>query len=237
MREPTRTANVLRLAVAVIIATGLVFAPTTADAAVPRGAPTLQRQTVAVDLTAAALTTAASAPSDRSPAAVALPPVGIPTPQEVVATIGLIAIGAAWYGAFPVTLPLSFTAGVLFNVLVRGVSMQSITLDPVFILQASAAFFVAAPLFLGSPLLALTAKSVPTQTVSSSTAEQSTTARPARKAAGPGLASSRRTGARTVHAAPTPPAHRTAKGDRPKLTQHTGTAGSRRTANKSPSDG
>ncbi|BBX09883.1 hypothetical protein [Mycolicibacterium aichiense] len=234
MRKPNRTANVLRLAVAVIIATGLVFAPTTTDPAVSHATPALHRQTVAVDLTAAALTTAASATSDRSRAAVALPPVGIPTPQEVVATIGLIAIGAAWYTAFPVTLPLSFTAGVLFNVLVRGVSMQSITLDPVFILQASAAFFVAAPLFLGSPLLALTAKAVPTQTVSSSTAEQSTAARPARKAAGPGLAGSRRTAGAAITAVRAPKAHRAAPSAHktPTDKKRSGSAGSARGGKK-----
>ncbi len=234
MRKPTRTANALRLCTAAIIATGLVFAPTTTDATVPRGAPALQHQVLAVDLTAAARTTAASATSYRSQAAVALPPVGIPTPQEVVATIGLIAIGAAWYGAFPVTLPLSFTAGVLFNVLVRGVSMQPITLDPVFILQAGAAFFVAAPLFLGSPLLALTSKSVPTQTVSSSTADQSTTARPARKAAGPGLAGSRRTAAATTTADRAPRPHRAAPSAHktPTDKKPTGSAGSARSGKK-----
>ncbi|MBI3690749.1 MAG: hypothetical protein HY239_08880, partial [Mycolicibacterium aromaticivorans] len=126
------------------------------------------------------------------------------------ATIGLIAIGAAWYAAFPVTLPLSFTAGVLFNVLVRGVSMQPITLDPAFILKAGAAFFIAAPLFLGSPLLALASKTVSTQAVSSSTAGQSTTARPARKGGGPGLAGSRRTAGETTTADRAPKPHRAA---------------------------
>lgn len=233
MRKPTRTANVLRLCTAAIIATGLVFVPTTTDATVPRGAPALQHQVLAVDLTAAAGTTA-SATSYRSQAAIALPPVGIPTPQEVVATIGLIAIGAAWYAAFPVTLPLSFTAGVLFNVLVRGVSMQPITLDPAFILQAGAAFFIAAPLFLGSPLLALTSKAVSTQPVSSSTAEQSTTPRAARKAGGPGLAGSRRTAGAAITADRAPKAHRAAPSAHktPTDKKPTGSAGSARSGKK-----
>lgn len=161
----SRSTNAFRLAVAgitTVVAISAVSAPIAQDVAVPRHPHAIQLSTIAVDLTAVAQATPNSAISDRSAAAIPQLNFAPPTPLQVVATIGVVAVASAWYAAFPITLPLSVGIGVLLNVLVKGVSMQPITFDPVFILEASAASFLAAPLFLASPLIALTATTKPT---------------------------------------------------------------------------
>ncbi len=125
------THRLAAIATAGIVAAGVLSAPIAADVAVPRHPSAIQVHTFAVDLTAVAHTTAAGASSHRSAAAVPELNFAPPTPQQVVATVGgVIAVAAAWYAAFPVTVPLSVGIGVLLNVLVKGVSMQKkITID------------------------------------------------------------------------------------------------------------
>jgi len=231
----SNSANTFRLAVAGIttaVAVSLVSAPITVDVAAPRHPHAIQLSTIAVDLTAVAHTTATSATSDRSAAATPQLNFAPPTPLQVVATVGVVAIASAWYAAFPITLPLSVGIGVLLNVLVKGVSMQPITFDPVFILEASAASFLAAPLFLASPLIALTATTKPTSaSVQSNPTPASRTVLPSLPAKS-GLAGSGRTRANSS-AAHKESAHRTAQ-HTSKTTdkKQAGTAGSGRGTSK-----
>ena len=199
-------------------------APIATDVAVPRHAPAIQVHTFAVDLTAVAHTTAAGAPSHRSAAAVPQLNFAPPTPQQVVATIGVIAVAAAWYAAFPVTLPLSVGVGVLLNVLVKGVSMQKITIDPVFIVGASLASFVLAPYFLASPLIALTAQSTTSasaQANSSPATQSSSASKSSRRDHGQsGTGGSRR----NANSDRVPSAHRAAKDTVTSSNKHAKTA-------------
>ena len=228
----TNSANIFRLASAgmtTVVAVSLVSAPIAQDVAAPRHPHAIQLSTIAVDLTAVARTTATS---DRGAAAIPQLNFAPPTPQQVVATIGVIAVASAWYATFPVTLPLSVGIGVLLNVLVKGVSMQPISLDPVFILQSSLASFVLAPYFLASPLIALTAtpKSTSTSVKSNSTPASRTvlTNRPAKN----GLAESGRTRASSSSAQKESP-HRTAqRTSKTTDKKQTGTAGSGRATSK-----
>ncbi|MEZ0358978.1 hypothetical protein [Mycobacterium sp. SA01] len=231
----TNSANTFRLAAAgisTVVAVSLVSAPLAQDVAAPRHPHAIQLSTIAVDLTAAAHTTANSATSDRSAAAIPQLNFAPPTPQQVVATIGVVAVASAWYATFPITLPLSVGIGVLLNVLVKGVSMQPITLDPVFILESSLASFLLAPYFLASPLIALTATPKPTSaSVQSNSTPASRTVLPSLPARS-GVAGSGRTRA-SSSAAQKASSHRTAK-HTSKATgkKQAGTAGSARSTSK-----
>ncbi|KDF00707.1 hypothetical protein Y900_017615 [Mycolicibacterium aromaticivorans JS19b1 = JCM 16368] len=229
------SANIFRLAAAgitTVVAVSLVSAPIAQDVATPRHPHAIELSTIVVDLTAVAQTTANSARSDRNAAAIPQLNFAPPTPQQVVATIGVIAVASAWYTTFPITLPLSVGIGVLLNVLVKGVSMQPITLDPVFILQSSLASFLLAPYFLASPLIALTAAPKPTSaSVQSNSTPASRTVLPNLPAKS-GLAGSGRTRASSSAAQKESP-HRTAQRiSRTTDKKQAGTAGSGRATSK-----
>ncbi|WP_431237400.1 hypothetical protein ACQ86B_22005 [Mycolicibacterium aichiense] len=233
----TNSASIFRLAAAgitTVLAVSLVSAPIPQDVAAPRHPHAIQLSTIAVDLTAAAHTTATSATSDRSSAVIPQLNFAPPTPQQVVATIGVVAVASAWYATFPITLPLSVGIGVLLNVLVKGVSMQPITLDPVFIVESSLASFLLAPYFLASPLIALTATPKPT----SASVQSNSTPAPASRTGLPnlpaksGLAGSGRTRANSS-AAQKPSPHRTVKrATKASDKKQAGTAGSARATSK-----
>ncbi|MCV7217660.1 hypothetical protein H7J51_20490 [Mycobacterium crocinum] len=228
------THRLAAIATAGIVAAGVLSAPIAADVAVPRHPSAIQVHTFAVDLTAVAHTTAAGASSHRSAAAVPELNFAPPTPQQVVATVGVIAVAAAWYAAFPVTVPLSVGIGVLLNVLVKGVSMQKITIDPVFIVGASLASFVLAPYFLASPLIALTAQAKTTsasaQANSTPVAQPSSASQSSHRDHGrSGTGGSRR----NANSDRVPSAHRAAKGTAtPGSKKHARTAGSGRSVSK-----
>ncbi|WP_396932328.1 hypothetical protein [Mycolicibacterium sp.] len=228
------THRLAAISTAGIVAASVLSAPIAADVAVPRHPPAIQVHSFAVDLTAVAHTTGASASSHRSAAAVPQLNFAPPTPQQVVATIGVVAVAAAWYATFPVTLPLSVGVGVLLNVLVKGVSMQPITIDPVFIVGASLASFVLAPYFLASPLIALTAQatttSAPAQANSTPVVQPSGTSPSSRRDHGrSGTGGSRR----NANSDRTLSAHRAAKGTATSDSKkHLRTAGSGRSVSK-----
>jgi hypothetical protein len=230
-REVGRTARLTAAVAAAAVVIGLVSTANGDGPTVARYAPTIQLQSVAVDLTAGTQTTAAVVTSDRSVAVTPELHFAPPTPEQVVATIGLVAVAAAWYAAFPVTLPVSVVGGVLLNVLVRGVSMQPITIDPAFVLKAGVSTFALAPLFLMSPVLtALGPKPTPTpqQADSTSAVRPSTEASSSRRGRGQSRVAGLRQAAHHDRTA-----HRATKGTSASSTKmHSGTAGSGRTVSK-----
>ncbi len=232
------SANIFRLAAAgitTVVAVSLVSAPIAQDVATPRHPHAIELSTIVVDLTAVAQTTANSARSDRNAAAIPQLNFAPPTPQQVVATIGVIAVASAWYTTFPITLPLSVGIGVLLNVLVKGVSMQPITLDPPVFhspiepreLPIGPPYFLASP-----PLIALTAAPKPTSaSVQSNSTPASRTVLPNLPAKS-GLAGSGRTRASSSAAQKESP-HRTAQRiSRTTDKKQAGTAGSGRATSK-----
>jgi hypothetical protein len=226
--KTARASRLVAAATAVVVAIAVASTPDTSESAIPRPASAAPVQSITVDLTASALNTAAITPARRSVAATPQATVSLPTPTTVVAVAATVAVAAAWYAAFPITLPGSFAAATLFNVLVRGVSMQPITIDPPFVLQWGLSIFVGTPVLLGVVL----AQAVDSGLKSiSAQADSTRVARPsATRSTRTGLAGSRRTAAPSTNA----PARRAAKNTAkpPTAKKHSGTAGSGRTVSK-----
>ena len=138
-------------ATAAIITAGLVFTPHHANPETPRALHISAIQLQAVTTSAPVLTTPVASHS----AAAATPQLNLalPTPTQALGTVVVIAVAAAWYAAFPVTLPTSFVLAAAGSLLVRGVSMRTPIIDPVEVLQWGLPIFVGAPLFLAAPAL------------------------------------------------------------------------------------
>ncbi|WP_445166946.1 hypothetical protein ACTXG7_24460 [Mycolicibacterium sp. Dal123E01] len=195
-------------ATATIVTAAMVFTPHHAEPEIPRALHVSAIQLQAIASTAPAHTTPA-----RSHFAAATPQVNLslPTPQQALGVVGTIAVAAAWYAAFPVTLPTSFVLAAVWNVFVTGVSMRGPTVDPVFVLQWGLPIFAVAPFILASPLLTslpATATSAAAQ-VNSSVVTDPSTPSGDRRATSDGAGSRRKASASTT-AERTPSAHRTA---------------------------
>jgi hypothetical protein len=189
--------------------------------------PGIQLQAIVTDIAETAPTAAAATIAPRRTAAASpLAGLKLPTPQQVLVTLGTIAVAAGWYAAFPITLPTSFVLGAVFNVLVSGVSMQGPILDPVAIIKWSLGIFAGAPFLVAVTVLS----ALPAGGTSSRVTDPSTPS--AAQHTKSGVASSRRTAGTSTNADRKPTAHRNAK-TAPKAStekKHSGTANSARPA-------
>ena len=132
---------------AAIITAGLLAAPATIGSPNHGYAPVISVQSHAVALTA---TTFGSPDSEMTPHAA----VALPTPVEITNGVAIVVattvVAAGWFAASPITLPGSFAAAAVFNVLARGVSMQTITIDPAFVLTVGLGIYLGAPILIGT---------------------------------------------------------------------------------------
>jgi hypothetical protein len=227
IRKTGRTSLLTAASVAVTVAISAAHPPIgIAAPEIIRSAhiPGIQLQAIVTGIAETA-PTATIAPR-RTAAASPLAGLKLPTPQQVLVTLGTIAVAAGWYAAFPITLPTSFVLGAVFNVLVSGISMQGSILDPVAIIKWSLGIFAGAPF-----LVAVTVLSVlPAGGTSSRVTDPSTPS--AAQHTKSGVASSRRTAGTSTNADRKPTAHRNAK-TAPKAStekKHSGTANSARPA-------
>ncbi|APE16707.1 hypothetical protein BOH72_17125 [Mycobacterium sp. WY10] len=95
-------------AAAAIVAAGLVTAPQTSNVAVPRAMPTIQLQTLAIDLTAAArqISTETTAPARTVVATPQANASGLTVNNLLQVALSIVAV-PLWYAAFPSTLTIS----------------------------------------------------------------------------------------------------------------------------------
>ncbi len=95
-------------AAAAIVAAGLVTAPQTSNVAVPPAVPTIQLQTLAIDLTAAArqISTETTAPTQIAAATPQANASGLTVNNLLQVALSIVAV-PLWYAAFPSTLTIS----------------------------------------------------------------------------------------------------------------------------------
>ena len=226
-RSYQRLCPLLAAASVAIITTGLVSASATVDPPYSRQAPVVQIQSRAVELTTSAVGSPDSASTPQ--AAVALP-----TPVEVTNAVAIVVAttvtAAGWFAASPITLPGSFAAAAVFNVLARGVSMQTITIDPAFVLTVGLGIYLGAPILIGT-----SAATVVVQTLTSVLGKANSTTAAAKFARststsrdhGSSAVAGSRRAAKPDHK---PPTRRTTKATAAAHSgKHPGTAGSGRT--------
>ncbi|WP_396932327.1 hypothetical protein [Mycolicibacterium sp.] len=95
-------------AAAAIVAAGLVTAPQTSNVAVPQAVPTIQLQTFAIELTAAAgqISTETTAPTQIAAATPQANASGLTVNNLLQVALSIVAV-PLWYAAFPSTLTIS----------------------------------------------------------------------------------------------------------------------------------
>lgn len=242
-RATGRTVRLAAAASAAIVTVGLVSAPSNGKPLV-RPAAAIPVQTLAVDLTSAALDAAtpatapsrATAPVAAGAGAGAKAKASLSPVESVVFTalyaIAEIALTPLWYIAFPVTLPLSFVGAVLLAGFMAGSRPIS---DAEVALWGIGIYALGPPaLIVGTLSLALQPITKPTAAESDSTPAADSTERHTshRENSRRGVAGSRRTAGTSTSVDRAPAAHRTAKTTPKAATEkkHSGTARSARPA-------
>ncbi|MCV7217658.1 hypothetical protein H7J51_20480 [Mycobacterium crocinum] len=209
------------IAVAPVVAAGLVIAPHTSDIAVPRSVPTIQPQTLAVELTSA--TVHISTENTALARAAAAPPQANVTGAQLRNAVGYVAITAAligltpvWYAAFPVTIPASVAATALFDVVIHAFGGTITRPEGLTPLGSGLAGWAVGPLYLVKKAVRVTGKYLnslvapPSSSQPTAATIASRTVRPAHQTKS-GLAGTHRTTRAKGNTARTPSAHRTAK--------------------------
>ncbi len=135
------------IAVAPVVAAGLVIAPHTSYIAVPPSVPTTQPQTLAVELTSAALhiNTETTTPA-RAAAATPKASASGPDVTRLATAALLIALTPLWYAAFPISLPATVAIVYFAEVAVSCISACGVGVDPVAAVKFGITAWAAGPL-------------------------------------------------------------------------------------------
>ncbi len=209
------------IAVAPVAAAGLVIAPHTSYIAVPPSVPTTQPQTLAVELTSAALhintetttlaRTAAATPQANLTVAQLRNAVGY-----VAITAALIGLTPVWYAAFPITIPASIGALAFLDLIAHLLNQSFTKPEALTVLKFGLAGWAVGPLYLVKEAVRVTGKYLnslvapPSSSQPTAATIASRTVRPAHQTKS-GLAGTHRTTRAKGNTARTPSAHRTAK--------------------------